>query len=51
MIKKIFTKKHVFLVIEDENHNHSDAVFGKSILLSIYVGVNKKTNSKSGKFI
>ncbi|MCL7433300.1 hypothetical protein M8390_14395, partial [Staphylococcus aureus] len=21
MIKKIFTKKHVFLVIEDENHN------------------------------
>ncbi|HHO6694648.1 hypothetical protein RPN99_01325, partial [Staphylococcus aureus] len=26
MIKKIFTKKHVFLVIEDENHNHSDAV-------------------------
>ncbi len=29
MIKKIFTKKHVFLVIEDENHNHSDAVFGK----------------------
>ncbi len=28
MIKKIFTKKHVFLVIEDENHNHSDAVFG-----------------------
>lgn len=51
MIKKIFTKKHVFLVIEDENHNHSDPVFGKSILLSIYVGVNKKTNSKSGKFI
>ncbi len=51
MIKKIFTKKHVFLVIEDENHNHSDAVFGKSILLSIYVGVNKKTNSKSGKYL
>ncbi|UFA56444.1 hypothetical protein [Staphylococcus aureus] len=51
MIKKIFTKKHVFLVIEDENHNHTDAVFGKSILLSIYVGVNKKTASKSGQFI
>ncbi|HDZ8753956.1 TPA: hypothetical protein RUV10_000443 [Staphylococcus aureus] len=51
MIKKIFTKKHVFLVAEDENHNHSDAVFGKSILLSIYVGVNKKTKSKSGQFI
>ncbi len=45
MIKKIFTKKHVFLVIEDENHNHSDAVFGKSILLSIYVGVNKNESS------
>ncbi len=29
MIKKIFTKKHVFLVIEDENHNHSDAVLEK----------------------
>ncbi len=32
MIKKIFTKKHVFLVIEDENHNHSDAVFGKKYI-------------------
>ncbi len=35
MIKN-FTKKHVFLVMEeDENHNHSDAVWKKYITFNL----------------
>lgn len=50
MIKKITTKTHTFLVDEEEAKGHEDAIYGKALLLSVYVGFNKKSNSKSGSY-
>ncbi|MGO3049926.1 hypothetical protein CD110_12375 [Staphylococcus casei] len=50
-MKKIITKKHVFLIDEKESIGNDDCVYGKSLLLSIYVHVNTKTKGKTGSFI
>lgn len=50
-MKKVITKKHVFLVNEVESNGNDDCIYGQSLLLSIYVHVNTKTNGKTGSFI
>lgn len=50
MVKKVITNTHTFLVEEKNEKVQSDAIFGKSVLLSIYVGFNKKKNTKSGSY-
>ncbi|PTI99568.1 hypothetical protein BU047_13115, partial [Staphylococcus simulans] len=50
MIKKISTNTHTFLVEEVKSKNHNDAIFGKSVLLSIYVGFNTRDKSKNGSY-
>lgn len=48
---KVITKKHVFLVDEKESKGNDDCIYGQSLLLSIYVHVNKKTKGKTGNFM
>ncbi|UXV34532.1 hypothetical protein MUA90_10955 [Staphylococcus sp. IVB6181] len=50
MIKKITTKTHTFLVEEEFKDVHKEAIYGKSLLLSIYIGFNKEDNTKSGNY-
>jgi hypothetical protein len=50
-MKKILTKKHVFLINEKESIGNDDCIYGESLLLSIYVHVNTKTKRKTGSFI
>lgn len=50
-LKKVFTKKHVFLVNEKESIGNDDCIYGQSLLLSIYVSVNPLNNSKTGNFV
>lgn len=50
-MKKIKTKKHVFLVNEKESKGNDDCIYGQSLLLSIYVHINTKTKGKTGSFM
>ncbi|MDG0820694.1 hypothetical protein M4L90_12265 [Staphylococcus equorum] len=50
-LKKVFTKKHVFLVNEKESKGNDDCIYGQNLLLSIYVSVSALNNAKSGNFI
>ncbi|PTK58193.1 hypothetical protein BUZ61_10245, partial [Staphylococcus nepalensis] len=50
-MKKVKTKKHVFLVNEKESKGNDDCIYGQSLLLSIYVHINTKTNGKTGSYI
>ncbi len=49
-MKKVITKKYVFLVNEKESKGNDDCIYGQSLLLSIYVHVNTKTKGKTGNF-
>lgn len=51
MIKKIYTKKHVFLIDEVNNEYQNDSYYGYNLLLSIYVGLNKSKKTQSGSFV
>lgn len=51
MIKKIYTKKHVYLIDEVTNEYQNDAYYGNNLLLSIYVGINESKKTQSGSFV
>lgn len=50
MIKKITTNNHVFLVEETPTKYNKDAIYGRSLLLSIYIGINIKSGTKTGQY-